>query len=230
MISSDKAVNPTNIMGSTKRAAELVVAAFNNVDAGQTRFVSVRFGNVLGSSGSVVPTFRKQIASGGPVTVTHPEVRRYFMLTEEAAQLVLQASTMGNSGEVFVLDMGELIKISDLAANMIRLAGLTPQEDIEIRYIGLRPGEKLYEEVISKGESVVPTTHERIKVFLGQSLAHEVMSEWVDRLRGAIAVRDDVKAVRLLQQIVPEYQLSEVWKARILHSHSSRQGVPVQPN
>lgn len=228
MISSDKAVNPTNVMGTTKRAAELAVAAFNNLSEGQTRFVSVRFGNVLGSSGSVVPTFRKQIAAGGPVTVTHPEVRRFFMLTEEAAQLVLQASSLGNSGEIFVLEMGELIKIADLAANMIRLAGLTPHEDIEIRYIGLRPGEKLYEEVISKGESIVPTAHERIKVYLGKSLAYDVMSVWMERLRAAIEERDEVEIVQLLKEIVPEYQLSEAWKARIAREARPSRSIQVQ--
>lgn len=229
MISSDKAVNPANIMGATKRAAELLVSSFNHGAARRTRFVSVRFGNVLGSSGSVVPTFRRQIAAGGPVTVTHPEVRRYFMLTEEAVQLVLQASTMGNRGEIFVLDMGELVKISDLAANMIRLAGFRPDEDIEIRYSGLRPGEKLYEEVISQGERVVPTNHERIKVFLGDPLDPPVAREWVERLRHAVAARNETQAVRLLMEIVPEFEPSGEWKARLQQEAAFPAGVSSQP-
>lgn len=231
MISSDKAVNPANIMGATKRAAELLVSSFNHGGTRRTRFVSVRFGNVLGSSGSVVPTFRRQIAAGGPVTVTHPEVRRYFMLTEEAVQLVLQASTMGNRGEIFVLDMGELVKISDLAANMIRLAGFKPEEDIEIRYSGLRPGEKLYEEVISQGERVVPTNHERIKVFLGDPLEPPVARRWIERMSDAVAARNETEAVRLLMEIVPEFKPSDEWKARLQQGAalSTSTGLTSQP-
>lgn len=228
MISSDKAVNPTNIMGATKRAAELLVSSFNHNGLGQTRFVSVRFGNVLGSSGSVVPTFRRQIAAGGPVTVTHPEVRRYFMLTEEAVQLVLQASTMGHCGEVFVLDMGELIRISDLAVNMIRLAGLTPHEDIEIRYIGLRPGEKLYEEVIHEGEKVVPTSHERIKVFLGQPLDPPLARSWVNRMSQAVGKRDEIEVIRHLLDIVPEYEPGGHWKSRLVITAALDPGISSQ--
>jgi FlaA1/EpsC-like NDP-sugar epimerase len=220
MISSDKAVNPVNIMGATKRAAELLVSSFNQSGGGGTRFVSVRFGNVLGSSGSVAPVFRRQIESGGPVTVTHPEVRRYFMLTGEAVQLVLQASTMGNRGEVFVLDMGELIRIADLAENMIRLAGLTPGEDIEIRYTGLRPGEKLYEEVISEGERIAPTSHDRIKVFLGQPMDPAAARHWVSRVAAAVEARDELAAVRLLREAVPEFEPSEEWKARLAQAET----------
>ena len=214
MISSDKAVHPVNVMGATKRAAELVVGSFHNEGNG-TRCVSVRFGNVLGSSGSVVPIFQKQIAEGGPVTVTHPEVRRYFMLTEEAVQLVLQASAMGAGGEVFVLDMGELIRIADLAANMIRLAGLEPNEDIEIRYTGLRPGEKLYEEVISEGEHIAPTTHEKIKVFRGPAATRLEIERWLERVREAVARRDEVEAVALLKDLAPEYEPGELWRERV---------------
>src|SRR4029077_12731712 len=164
MISSDKAVNPTSIMGVTKRVAELVVSSFPERGTGRgPKFVSVRFGNVLGSNGSVVPLFQAQIAAKKPVTVTHPEVRRYFMSVREAVQLVLQASTMGKGAEIFVLDMGEPIRIVDLARNMIRLAGLVPDEDIEIRFVGLRRGEKLYEELISEGEKIMPTYHDKIK-------------------------------------------------------------------
>lgn len=218
MISSDKAVNPANVMGATKRAAELVVSSFNDLDGGRTRYMSVRFGNVLGSSGSVVPIFQKQIAEGGPVTVTHPEVRRYFMLTEEAVQLVLQASAMGEGGEVFVLDMGELIRIADLAANMVRLAGLEPNEDIEIRYTGLRPGEKLYEEVISAGERIAPTGHEKIKVFRGEAAEYKVVAEWVARARDAVQRRDEAWAVALLKELVPEYEVGELWRERVSQS------------
>ncbi|MGQ9918789.1 MAG: polysaccharide biosynthesis protein, partial [Bryobacteraceae bacterium] len=179
------------------------------------RVLSVRFGNVLGSSGSVVPIFQKQIAEGGPVTVTHPEVRRYFMLTEEAVQLVLQASAMGQGGEVFVLDMGELVRIADLAANMIRLAGLEPNQDIEIRYTGLRPGEKLYEEVISEGERIAPTSHEKIKVYRGEAVPHLEVMEWVERARAVAESRDEVAAVALLKELVPEYEVGLVWRERL---------------
>jgi FlaA1/EpsC-like NDP-sugar epimerase len=215
MISSDKAVNPVNVMGATKRAAELVVSSFNELDGGRTRFMSVRFGNVLGSSGSVVPIFQKQIAEGGPVTVTHPEVRRFFMLTEEAVQLVLQASALGEGGEVFVLDMGELIRIADLAANMIRLAGLEPNEDIEIRYTGLRPGEKLYEEVISEGERIAPTSHEKIKVFRGEAAQHAAIEEWVARAWQVVEMRDEAGAVALLKELAPEFEVGPLWKDRL---------------
>ncbi|GIU78018.1 MAG: nucleoside-diphosphate sugar epimerase [Bryobacteraceae bacterium] len=215
MISSDKAVNPVNVMGATKRAAELVVSSFNELDGGRTRYMSVRFGNVLGSSGSVVPIFQKQIAEGGPVTVTHPEVRRFFMLTEEAVQLVLQASAMGEGGEVFVLDMGELIRIADLAANMIRLAGLEPNEDIEIRYTGLRPGEKLYEEVITDGEWIAPTSHEKIKVFRGEPARQAAVAEWVARARQVVERRDEAGAVALLKEIAPEFEVGSLWKDKL---------------
>ncbi len=215
MISSDKAVNPANVMGATKRAAELVVSSFSHMDGGRTRYMSVRFGNVLGSSGSVVPIFQKQIAEGGPVTVTHPEVRRYFMLTEEAVQLVLQASAMGAGGEVFVLDMGELIRIADLAANMIRLAGLEPNEEIEIRYTGLRPGEKLYEEVISEGERIEPTPHEKIKVFRGEAALPATVAAWVERAREVVERRDEAAAVALLKEMAPEYEIGEGWREKL---------------
>jgi FlaA1/EpsC-like NDP-sugar epimerase len=170
MISSDKAVRPTNIMGVTKRIAELLIRSLQN---GGPRFVSVRFGNVLGSNGSVVPIFKKQIAAGGPVTVTHPEMRRYFMTIPEAAQLVLQASTMGKGGEIFVLDMGKPVRIVDLARQLIQLSGLKPDEDIRVEFTGLRPGEKLYEELNLMDEQTMPTRHEKIHVFAGTSLPFE---------------------------------------------------------
>jgi FlaA1/EpsC-like NDP-sugar epimerase len=206
MISSDKAVNPTSIMGATKRIAELIVSADSDRGPQTTRFVSVRFGNVLGSNGSVVPVFQAQIAAGGPVTVTHPEVRRYFMSVREAVQLVLQASTMGKGSEIFVLDMGEMVRIIDLAKNMIRLAGLVPDEDIEIRVIGLRPGEKLYEELMTEGENILPTHHEKIKIFRGLQVNRGLLEAWLLQLELLLEKRDPTLVINHLKELVPEYQ------------------------
>jgi FlaA1/EpsC-like NDP-sugar epimerase len=207
LISSDKAVNPTSIMGVTKRIAELIVSAVP-LDGGPKTgaFVSVRFGNVLGSAGSVIPIFQKQIASGGPVTVTHPEIRRYFMSISEAVQLVLQASTMGEGSEVFVLDMGEPIRIMDLAKNMIRLAGLVPGEDIDIRCTGLRPGEKLFEELQLDGENVLPTPHEKIRRLRSQAPSPLHVGRWLEHLRILLMQRDSEALKAHLLQLVPEYQ------------------------
>jgi FlaA1/EpsC-like NDP-sugar epimerase len=207
MISSDKAVNPTNIMGTTKRVAELIVSSLGSSSSGRgPRFDSVRFGNVLGSNGSVVPLFQEQIAAGGPVTVTHPDVRRYFMSVQEAVQLVLQASTMGTGSDVFVLDMGEPVRILDLAWTMIRLAGFAPHEDIEIRFTGLRPGEKLFEELNIEGENILPTYHEKIKIFRGPRIKREIMAAWILELENALALRNEHEVLQLLKKIVPEYQ------------------------
>jgi FlaA1/EpsC-like NDP-sugar epimerase len=201
MISSDKAVCPTNVMGVTKRVAELLIRSLQNRG---TQFVSVRFGNVLGSQGSVVPSFKKQIAAGGPVTVTHPEMRRYFMTIPEAVQLVLQASTMGNGGEIFVLDMGQPVKIVDLARNLILLSGLQPDKDIKITFTGIRPGEKLYEELSTYEEHTLPTCHEKIKIFAGNGIA-ERMTSRVKALRELCERRDRRGVILELQDIVPEY-------------------------
>jgi FlaA1/EpsC-like NDP-sugar epimerase len=202
LISTDKAVNPTNVMGASKRLAEIVCQA---LQAGSgTQFVIVRFGNVLGSTGSVVPRFREQIAAGGPVTVTHPDIQRYFMTIPEAAQLVLQAGMMGRGGEIFVLDMGEPVRIADLAKQMVRLSGLS-DEEIEITYMGLRPGEKLYEELLADGEKTLPTPHPKLRVAKARAPENSGLIEDVCRWiaapshTGAAAVRGK------LRQWVPEY-------------------------
>jgi FlaA1/EpsC-like NDP-sugar epimerase len=171
-----------------------------------TQFVSVRFGNVLGSNGSVVPLFQSQIAAGGPVTVTHPEVRRYFMTVREAVQLVLQASTMGNGSEIFVLDMGEPVRILDLANNMIRLAGFVPNDEIEIRITGLRPGEKLFEELMTERENILATYHEKIKIFQGARISREHLDSWLVKLEYLLAQRSETGLISHLQQLVPEYK------------------------
>lgn len=219
MISSDKAVHPSSVMGLTKRVAEVIVTAVPNRPP-LTKFVCVRFGNVLGSNGSVVPIFRQQIAAGGPVTVTHPEMKRYFMTIREAVQLVLQASTMGRASEIFLLDMGEPVLIVDLARNMIRLSGHQPNGDIEIRYTGLRPGEKLFEELALEGEDVVPTDHDKIRAFVGPRKPYAEIRAWIEELQALVAVEDETGVLNHMRQLVPEYEGpgQELRQAAVAHA------------
>ncbi len=231
LISTDKAINPTSVMGATKRLAEIFVQSLwasqpgNGVDRAQpqepefdfvtqshrrqpdgTKFMAVRFGNVLGSSGSVIPTFKEQIAAGGPVTVTHPEVTRYFMTIPEAVGLVLQSAAQGRGGEIFVLDMGKPIRIVNLARQLIELSGLKPGEDIEIRFVGLRPGEKLFEELSHENENLLPTNHPKILRFISRPLPLRTVEEFLDKLSAELhrAATADLKL--LLRKLVPEYQ------------------------
>jgi FlaA1/EpsC-like NDP-sugar epimerase len=198
LISTDKAVNPVSIMGASKRIAELLT--MNMDSASNTKFTTVRFGNVLGSNGSVIEIFKGQLKEGGPLTVTHPDIKRFFMLIPEAVQLVLIAASTGNGGEVFVLDMGEQIKILDLAENLIRLSGFTPNEDIGIEFIGLRPGEKLYEELFDKSEKMIPTSHEKIKV----AVPLRVPSK--EELFNRISALDAIVGNNTVDEIIPEIQ------------------------
>lgn len=209
LISTDKAVNPTNVMGATKRMAEMVCEVMQN-SVGKTRFHIVRFGNVLGSTGSVIPKFQAQIAHGGPITVTHPEINRYFMSIPEAAQLVLQAAAMGDGGEIFVLDMGEPVRIVDLARNMIRLSGFT-EDEIHIEFTGLRPGEKLYEELLADAEETLSTPHEKLRIARSRSVPvgfYEDVQAWLE----SSGVRDDDDVRECLKQWIPEYTPSKSYQ------------------
>jgi FlaA1/EpsC-like NDP-sugar epimerase len=206
LISTDKAVRPVSVMGASKRVAEMLTQSQNGCGASGTRFMIVRFGNVVGSIGSVVPLLKKQIERGGPVTVTHPEATRYFMTIPEACQLILQAGSMGEGGEIFVLEMGDPIKIDDMARDLIRLSGFEPDVDIEIEYIGLRPGEKLSEELITEGEGIVPTSHEKIMVLKGRECNVDLLNGRIDEL-AMLAHRQDAKNIKeKLKEIVPEYR------------------------
>ena len=216
MISTDKAVNPTNIMGTSKRIAEMYVQSLSNarenefVDMGngfatKTKFITTRFGNVLGSNGSVIPRFREQIQKGGPVTVTDPEITRFFMTIPEAVQLVLEAGTMGSGGEIFIFDMGKAVRIVDLAKKMIRLAGLVPDEDIKIVYTGLRPGEKLYEELLNKEEKTLPTHHEKIKIARVIPCSWETRMD-IEELINMSIVESNDELVKKMKLLVPEFK------------------------
>jgi FlaA1/EpsC-like NDP-sugar epimerase len=204
LISTDKAVNPTNVMGASKRIAEMYVQALNNHIHG-TRFVTTRFGNVLGSQGSVIPRFRQQIENGGPVTVTHPEITRFFMTIPEASRLVLEAGCMGKGGEIFIFDMGRSVKITDLAHKMIQLSGFEPGVDIEVVYTGLRPGEKLYEELLSNGENTLSTHHPKIMIARVQAENFDKVSAHVDELLVLFKTQDNMKIVAKMKNVVPEY-------------------------
>ncbi|MDY3317576.1 nucleoside-diphosphate sugar epimerase/dehydratase [Riemerella anatipestifer] len=206
MISTDKAVNPTNVMGASKRAAELFVQALQNEPDNQTKFITTRFGNVLGSNGSVIPHFRKQIEKGGPITITHPKIVRYFMTIPEACELVLQAGTMGKGGEIFVFDMGEPVKILNLARRMIKLSGLEPDVDIKIIYTGLRSGEKLYEELLSDGTKTLPTHHEKIMISKDSVMLYAEIDELTSKIYNKARARDKVEVVRILKEIVKEFK------------------------
>lgn len=211
MISTDKAVNPTNIMGCTKRLAEIYVQALGlaveqGVVEGKTKFVTTRFGNVLGSNGSVIPRFREQIAKGGPITVTHPEITRFFMTIPEACRLVMEAATMTSGNQIFVFDMGESVKIADLAKRMVELAGLTLDKDIKIEYTGLRPGEKLYEEVLSNAENTEATDHDRIRIAKVREYDYEEANRITNELESLARAVDIPTMVRLMKRTVPEFK------------------------
>lgn len=204
LISTDKAVNPTNVMGASKRIAEIYVQSKNKVSQ-STRYITTRFGNVLGSNGSVIIRFKKQIESGGPITVTHPDITRFFMTIPEACQLVLEAATMGKGGEIFVFDMGKPIKILDLAKKMVRLSGLKENEDIQIVFTGLRPGEKLYEEVLANSESTIPTHHPKILIGKVREYDFSEVQKEIDQLIAAFDTQDNFIIVQLMKKLVPEF-------------------------
>ena len=206
LISTDKAINPTSVMGATKRLAEMYVQALHAAHPNQTKFMAVRFGNVLGSSGSVIPLFHRQIAEGGPVKVTHPEMTRYFMTIPEASMLVLQSAMQGTGGEIFVLDMGSPVKIVDLARQMIELSGLKPDEDIQIEFIGIRPGEKLFEEVTHKGEHFAPTTHPKICRFLSQPADLDQIRQTLQRLGANLHQFEADELKLMLKAALPDYE------------------------
>jgi FlaA1/EpsC-like NDP-sugar epimerase len=206
MISSDKAVNPTNVMGATKKICELLVHAQSKRKGIITQFITTRFGNVLGSNGSVIPLFTKQIADGGPVTITHPDITRYFMTIPEACQLVLEAGFMGNGGEIYVFDMGKPVKVLDVATNLIRLSGLEPYKDIKIKYVGLRPGEKLFEELFSEDEPMVSTHHPKISIAQVANTDSEKISSKIEKILISLNKMSETMIIEEMQEIVPGYK------------------------
>lgn len=217
LISTDKAVNPTNVMGATKRIAEIYVSCLKG--KGQTKFITTRFGNVLGSNGSVIPLFKKQIENGGPLTVTHKDITRYFMTIPEACQLVLEAAAMGNGGEIFVFDMGEPIKIFNLAVNMIILSGLRYPEDVDIKISGLRPGEKIYEELLADGENTKSTYHEKIMIAKSRHIDIEATQKQILELTNIKSITQPLEIVALIKGLIPEY-ISNNSKFEVLDSNN----------
>ena len=209
MVSTDKAVNPSNVMGASKRIAEIYIQALqehtNKNLKKPTGFVTTRFGNVLGSNGSVVPLFKRQIEEGGPLTITHPDIIRYFMTISEACQLVIEAGAMGNGGEVFIFDMGKAVKIIDLAKKIIRLAGFTPYKEIDIKVIGLRPGEKLYEELLNEKSSTLPTYNEKIMIAKVETYDYETISNAILELIELAKTQNKNDIVKKMKAIVPEF-------------------------
>ena len=223
MISTDKAVNPTSIMGATKRCAEIYIQSLAR--RSKTNFITVRFGNVLGSNGSVVPIFKQQIAAGGPVTVTHPEMRRYFMTIPEASQLVLQAGALGQRGEIFVLDMGAPVRILDLARDLIILSGLRPEVDVPIVFTGLRPGEKLFEELSIRGEDMAATRHPKIAVWKSSAASTGFVNEMMDHLDSLQHCMDRQRILETLTRFIPEMK---PWQAEGV-SNSAPTALPALP-
>ena len=217
MISTDKAVNPTNVMGASKRIAEIYTQSISNE---KTQFITTRFGNVLGSSGSVIPIFKKQIDNGGPITITHKDIIRYFMTIPEACNLVLEAGSMGKGSEIFIFDMGQPVKILDLANKMIRLSGLIPEKDIKIIETGLRPGEKLFEELLSNKENTIPTYHPKILTAKVEPLSANHIKTQIEELKNILRLGDNFDIVKKMKDIVPEF-VSNNSPFSILDSHKS---------
>jgi FlaA1/EpsC-like NDP-sugar epimerase len=206
MVSTDKAVNPTNVMGATKRLAEMYTQSLNQLEGVPTKFIATRFGNVLGSNGSVIPLFKKQIERGGPLTVTHPEITRFFMTIPESCELVLEAAAMGEGGEVFVFDMGQSVKIVDLAKKMITLSGLRIDKDISIKFTGLRPGEKLYEELLSNDENTLQTHHPKILIARVNTPSFDYMKHHLNDLTNLLDLGINNHIVAKIKEIIPEYR------------------------
>jgi FlaA1/EpsC-like NDP-sugar epimerase len=237
MISTDKAVNPTNVMGVTKRIAEMVIQSYNGNGQTHTKFMVVRFGNVMGSAGSVIPIFRKQMAAGQPVTVTHRDIERFFMTIPEAVQLVLQAGSMGNGGEIFVLDMGKPLKVLHLAEKLITLSGKRPYSDVEIVFTGLRPGEKMYEELFNHCEIETRTSHDQIMVAVSGNENHDLMKTHIEEIRQMVLHHEEEALRRKFKELVPGYcslpglatDVEAVEKREHRHSHENPEPLVSDP-